>query len=78
MSESHLNRLARSLHGGGHYSTFLGLWTLGNYDVSVAELALESQGYRIRWHDARAGAAGIDLSHGTVSACAAISVVGAC
>lgn len=59
-----MNNFARSLPGGGHYSSVFGWWTIGNYDVSVAELALRSQGLHMRWHDARAGAAGVDLKHG--------------
>lgn len=66
--ESQLNGIARRLPGGGHVTSFLFYGTVGNYDVSVAELALCDRGFELRWHDARAGARGIDLTHGMARA----------
>lgn len=53
--------------GRRHYTTMLCMFTVGNYSVSVAELALSMKGFQLRWHDARLGAAGVDLTHGKAS-----------
>jgi hypothetical protein len=66
--------IADALSPGKWLSPHKSLFSLGNYDVNVLTMALQSRGLAIRWHDARLDTRTV---HVTMPECVFGGVVGA-